>query len=74
MLTLTEICPKLVFLPINFDKYNAKAREVRAVLVNYDPRYEAASVDEAFLNITAVDEFLHLAEPSLFWSYRKVSK
>ncbi|KAK4097102.1 DNA/RNA polymerase [Parathielavia hyrcaniae] len=47
-----KLCPELIFLPINFDKYNAKAAEVREVLADYDPRFESASIDEAYLNIT----------------------
>ena len=47
-----KLCPELVVLPLNFDKYNAKATEVRAVLADYDVRFESASIDEAYLNIT----------------------
>ncbi|KAK3940039.1 DNA polymerase [Diplogelasinospora grovesii] len=47
-----KLCPDLVMLPLNFDKYNAKAAEVREVLAEYDPRFESASIDEAYLNIT----------------------
>ncbi|KAI9768716.1 MAG: hypothetical protein M1840_004711 [Geoglossum simile] len=47
-----KLCPNLVCLPLNFEKYNAKAHEVREVFANYDPRFEAASIDEAYLNIT----------------------
>jgi DNA polymerase kappa len=47
-----KLCPQLVLLPLNFDKYNAKAGEVREVLAEYDPRFESASIDEAYLNIT----------------------
>lgn len=46
------LCPQLISLPMNFDKYNAKAAEVRAVIATYDPRFESASIDEAYLNIT----------------------
>lgn len=46
------LCPQLISLPQNFDKYNAKAAEVRAVVATYDPRFESASIDEAYLNIT----------------------
>ncbi|QDS68589.1 hypothetical protein FKW77_000709 [Venturia effusa] len=48
-----RLCPHLICLPLNFSKYVAKAEEVRAVLAEYDPRYESASVDEAYLNITS---------------------
>lgn len=47
-----KLCPQLVLLPLNFDKYNAKAAEVREILADYDPRFESASIDEAYLNIT----------------------
>ena len=47
-----KLCPDLIHLPLNFDKYTAKAKEVRAVLEQYDPRFESASIDEAYLNIT----------------------
>ena len=47
-----KLCPQLVCLPLNFDKYTAKAQEVREVIVDYDPRFESASIDEAYLNIT----------------------
>lgn len=51
-----KLCPQLICLPLNFDKYTAKAREVRAILEQYDPRFESASIDEAYLNITAYCE------------------
>lgn len=47
-----KLCPQLLMIKLNFDKYTAKAREVREVLVEYDPRFESASIDEAYLNIT----------------------
>jgi DNA polymerase kappa len=47
-----KLCPELVIIPLNFDKYNAKAAEVRDILADYDPRFESASIDEAYLNIT----------------------
>lgn len=47
-----KLCPQLIMIKPNFDKYTAKAREVRTVLAEYDPRFESASIDEAYLNIT----------------------
>ncbi|KAI1761152.1 hypothetical protein GGR53DRAFT_522566 [Hypoxylon sp. FL1150] len=47
-----KLCPSLILLPLNFDKYTSKAQEVRGVLAQYDPRFESASIDEAYLNIT----------------------
>jgi DNA polymerase kappa len=47
-----KLCPQLICLPLNFGKYMAKAEEVRAIVRNYDERFESASCDEAYLNIT----------------------
>ncbi|KAH9826888.1 DNA polymerase kappa [Teratosphaeria destructans] len=47
-----KLCPQLLHVPLNFEKYTAKTKEVRAVLEQYDPRFESASIDEAYLNIT----------------------
>ncbi len=47
-----KLCPHLICLPLNFDKYTAKAKEVRAILAAYDQRFESSSIDEAYLNIT----------------------
>ncbi|KAI4258078.1 MAG: hypothetical protein L6R42_005308 [Xanthoria sp. 1 TBL-2021] len=47
-----KLCPELICLPLNFEKYTKKAQEVREVLAQYDPRFQSASMDEAYLNIT----------------------
>ena len=47
-----KLCPQLICLPLNFQKYTAKAQEVREILADYDPRFESASIDEAYMNIT----------------------
>lgn len=47
-----KLCPQLICVPMNFAKYNAKAEEIRAVLALYDPGFESASCDEAYLNLT----------------------
>lgn len=47
-----RLCPELVLIPLNFEKYTAKANEVREVIAEYDTRFESASIDEAYLNIT----------------------
>ena len=57
----TKLCPDLVCLPLNFEKYTAKAQEVREILADYDPRFESASIDEAYLNITEYCEEKHMS-------------
>ncbi|TKA75044.1 hypothetical protein B0A55_06001 [Friedmanniomyces simplex] len=56
-----KLCPGLIHLPLNFEKYTAKAKEVRTVLEQYDPRFESASMDEAYLNITSYCQDHHLS-------------
>ncbi|XP_054434473.1 DNA polymerase kappa isoform X2 [Pteronotus mesoamericanus] len=47
-----KLCPQLIIVPPNFDKYQAVSREVKEILADYDPNFMAMSLDEAYLNIT----------------------
>ncbi|XP_042107920.1 DNA polymerase kappa isoform X2 [Ovis aries] len=47
-----RLCPQLIIVPPNFDKYQAVSREVKEILTDYDPNFMAMSLDEAYLNIT----------------------
>ncbi|XP_012577280.1 PREDICTED: DNA polymerase kappa isoform X2 [Condylura cristata] len=47
-----RLCPQLIIVPPNFDKYQAVSREVKEILAEYDPNFVAMSLDEAYLNIT----------------------
>lgn len=47
-----RLCPQLVIVPPNFDKYQAVSQEVKEILADYDPNFMAMSLDEAYLNIT----------------------
>jgi DNA polymerase-4 len=44
-------CPQAVFLPPRFDQYEAKSREVMAILRSVTPLVEPLSIDEAFLDV-----------------------
>jgi DNA polymerase kappa len=55
-----KLCPQLICVPMNFEKYMAKAEEVREVLALYDPGFESASCDEAYLNLTEYCKEHHL--------------
>jgi DNA polymerase kappa len=55
-----KLCPQLICVPMNFAKYMAKAEEVREVLALYDPGFESASCDEAYLNLTQYCQEHHL--------------
>uniref|UniRef100_A0A287D4A2 DNA polymerase kappa n=1 Tax=Ictidomys tridecemlineatus TaxID=43179 RepID=A0A287D4A2_ICTTR len=47
-----RLCPQLIIVPPNFDKYRAVSKEVKEILADYDPNFMAVSLDEAYLNIT----------------------
>lgn len=66
-----KLCPELICLPPNFEKYTAKAQEVRAILARYDPRFESASIDEAYLNITEYCEATELSPDEAVIQLRK---
>ncbi len=50
-----------MIVPTNFPKYTEVSRQVQQVFADYDPEFSAASLDEAYLDIT---DFL-LARPDM---------
>ncbi|XP_053303929.1 DNA polymerase kappa [Spea bombifrons] len=47
-----KLCPDLIIVPCNYDKYRAVSSEVRGILAEYDPNFLPLSLDEAYLDIT----------------------
>ncbi|XP_038257957.1 DNA polymerase kappa isoform X2 [Dermochelys coriacea] len=47
-----KLCPHLTIVPLNFKKYEEVSKEVREILVEYDPSFMPIGLDEAYLNIT----------------------
>ncbi|CAH0517849.1 unnamed protein product [Peronospora belbahrii] len=47
-----ELCPELHFVPVDMKKYKGVAAQIRAVFAEYDPDFEALSLDEACLDLT----------------------
>ncbi len=52
-----ELCPSLVFLPVRFDLYRAASAQVREILFEVTPLVEPLSLDEAYLDVTALDRY-----------------
>ncbi len=46
-----QLCPDLVILPPDFDKYTRVSRQIMAIFRRYTPMVEPLSLDEAFLDI-----------------------
>ena len=51
-----KLCPELIFVPPNFEKYRAASEITRKVFARFDPKFEAGSLDEAYLDVTDVCE------------------
>ncbi|PON74817.1 DNA repair protein, Rev [Parasponia andersonii] len=49
-----KLCPELIFAPTDFKKYTYYSDLTRKVFQKYDPNFMAASLDEAYLNVTDV--------------------
>lgn len=47
-----KLCPALVIVPTNFDKYRAVSYEIREIFAEYDPHFQPMSLDEAYLDFT----------------------
>lgn len=50
-----ELCPDLVLLPPDFDKYTAESRRIMEIFRRYTPLVEPLSLDEAFLDVTGCE-------------------
>lgn len=57
-----RLCPRAMIVPVPGEMVKAKHHEVRAVLDEFAPVVEAASVDEFFLDLTGTEE-LYRGEP-----------
>lgn len=47
-----QLCPELIFVPAEFEKYEDIASQIRKIFVVYDENFDAISLDEASLDIT----------------------
>ena len=47
-----RLCPALLFVKPNFQKYTAAAEAARSVFARFDPHYSSHGLDEACLNVT----------------------
>ncbi len=49
-----EKCPTLVVVPTRFEVYRAESARIRAIFAEYTPLVEPLSLDEAYLDVTAL--------------------
>ena len=47
-----KLCPELVLVPCNFEKYGNFSRRIRKIFAEYDPNFSPVGLDEAYLDLT----------------------
>jgi DNA polymerase kappa len=47
-----KLCPQLVFVKCNFDKYRLVAEQIRGVIAKHDPAFHSTSLDEVYFDLT----------------------
>ena len=50
-----QLCPQLILLPPDFERYREASRTILAIYRDYTPLVEPLSLDEAYLDVTGVD-------------------
>lgn len=50
-----RLCPDLIVLPVNMDKYKEISRIIRAIFLEFTTLVEPLSLDEAYLDVTHSD-------------------
>ena len=50
-----RLCPNLVLLPCDFERYTQASREVMAIFESVTPLVEQLSIDEAFLDVRGME-------------------
>lgn len=53
--TALKLCPNAVFLPVDFDEYRRYSEKFKAEMRRVSPLMEDRGIDEAFLDISALD-------------------
>jgi len=52
-----RLCPELVIVPANFDKYRKVSAQIHDIFRRYTSLIEPLSLDEAFLDVTDSEQF-----------------
>ena len=47
-----KLCPDLVIVKTNFDKYRAVSKQIQEIMAQYDPHFSPMGLDESYLDLT----------------------
>ena len=53
--TAYKLCPKAIFLPVDYEEYSKVSGEIKALLKAFTPIIEDVGIDEAFLDISSIE-------------------
>ena len=53
--TAYSLCPQAVFLPVDYEAYSRESQKVKIILRKFSTVIEDVGIDEAFLDISAID-------------------
>ena len=67
-----RLCPNLVLLPCDFERYTQASREVMAIFRSYTPLVEPLSLDEAFLDVSGCERLFGSAQEIGFKIKREI--
>ena len=58
-----RVCPQIIFVQANHEKYTQACEKIVEILYSFSPDLEVYSIDESFLDISAVRHFLNDISP-----------
>lgn len=47
-----KLCPEGIFLPVRYERYKEKSREIRRIYTQYSETFETVGLDEAYLDVS----------------------
>jgi DNA polymerase IV len=56
LMTAYKLCPKAIFLPVDYEEYSRVSRQFKAVLGEFTEIIQDVGIDEAFLDISSIDK------------------
>lgn len=61
-----KLCPQLVFVHSNFDKYQYISGQIIDIIKEYDPHYSSHSLDEVYFDLTTAAKIIWCSEQGFF--------
>jgi DNA polymerase IV len=58
MMTAHKLCPRAVFLPVDYEAYAAVSRQFKSTLLSITPIIEDVGIDEAYLDVSELSDTL----------------